>query len=78
METNRIVQLKNILNEIRYMREYILPAIEKETLKGIDHIEHNRGKADFFFPADNYMEEKIGKAKDSVQYMYDMQFPDEQ
>ena len=45
-ERNRIVQLENILNEIRYLKreESVLDAIESETRKGINHIKNNAGK----------------------------------
>lgn len=62
---NRIEQLYAILTEVKYIREYLLPAIEKETLKGIKHIEDN--SQEFFFPELGYLFEKTNSIKSSVE-----------
>ena len=75
-ERNRLIQLQNILDEIRYLRQEqsVLDTIESETIKGINHIKNNAGKNDFFFPEQNYMNEKIGLLKDSAKYIENLMF----
>ncbi len=65
----RIRQLENLHNELHYIATYYLPALFKETQKGIDLVEKN---GDFFFPAKNYMEEKIEGIKSSIEYIEKM------
>lgn len=79
-EQNRIAQLENILNELRYLKQEqsVLDAIASETRKGINHIKNNAGKNDFFFPERTYMEEKIGKLQSSAMYIHECAFPSDE